>query len=98
MRKLMEYGADKGSIVVNGVCFDNGNGDGSYDVFFSKELPKGFKLIKGVWFDLRDEDLKIWFYDCDSESFMTFTSKQLGCYAVQFSIDENGNFCVVTYF
>ena len=56
MKKLMTYAADKGSCVINGVCIDNGVGDGEFDVFFVddvKKVNRPVKIIDGIWFDLR---------------------------------------------
>ena len=58
-KPLMEYAADKGSCVINGIAFSNEIGDGEFYVFFDKKLPKGFKLIENVWIDLRECNIKI---------------------------------------
>lgn len=43
MKTLMTYIADKGSVVINGICFSNGIGDGEYEVLFTNEKTRGYK-------------------------------------------------------
>lgn len=52
MKSLMTYACDKGSIVINGICFSNGIGDGMYEVMYANEKPNDIKEI--AWIDLRD--------------------------------------------
>lgn len=57
----MNYIADKGSVVVNGVCFSNKYGDGMFGVYFTPKKPKS----SNIWIDLRDTPkVEIWEYDC----------------------------------
>ena len=93
----MDYIADKGSCIINGVGFNNGYGDGKFRVFYSDTLPDGFKMFEDVWFDLREDCLEIWEYDCDKSKTMVFSSGDLGCDAVRFAY-KNGDICIVKYF
>ena len=36
MKILGNYGCDKGSLVVNGICISNGTGDGEYDIYCAR--------------------------------------------------------------
>ena len=95
---LCTYAADKGSLVVNGVCIDNGVGDGEFNVYYAESLPDGFSPLGEFWFDLRDADIDIWAHDCNCGTDVhTFTAEDLAD-AVIFSKDENGNFCLIKYF
>lgn len=99
LRFLTTYEADKGSFVVNGVALHNGVGDGQFDVYYSETLPEGYEKIGGVWFDLRECNLIIWLYDCcGGKDFVEYTKEQLGCEAIEFAKDINGNICIVKYF
>lgn len=102
MKKLMSYAADKGSCVVNGICIDNGVGDGEFDVFFVddvKEANRPVKIIDGIWFDLRFKDIRIWTYDCNrGGDYKTFTENDLDCKAVLFGVDEFGCVFLIKYF
>ena len=53
-KHLMNYIADKGSVVVNGVCFSNGHGDGMFGVYFTPEKPK----YSNIWIDLCVGEIK----------------------------------------
>lgn len=97
MRQLMNYYADKGCCVINGVGFSNGFGDGSFEVFYSEKLPKGYSIIEGVYFDLRDVRIVIWEYDCSDKDTKVFSGKELGCNAVRVS-KNCGDICLVKYF
>jgi len=97
MRKLMDYYADKGSLVINGVGFNNGFGDGSFEVFYSETLPRGYEIVNNVWFDLRDVRLIIWEYDCSDKDTKVFSGTELGCKAVRVATNC-GDICLVKYF
>lgn len=101
MRKhLMDYIADKGSVVVNGVCFSNKHGDGVFGVFFTPEKPKS----SNIWIDLRDTPkVEIWEYDCccDGEKprVRIFTSADFdNAMAIDLQIDDEGNLIISKYF
>lgn len=99
MKHLTTYEADKGSFVVNGVAFNNGVGDGQFDVYYSEVIPEGFEKIEGVWFDLRECNLIVWLYDCsEGKDFTEYTKEQLGCEAIEFAKDKDGNICLIKYF
>ena len=99
LRFLTTYEADKGSFVANGVAFNNGIGDGQFNVYYSEYLPEDFTKWDGIWFDLRECNLVIWLYDCcGGRDFVEYTKEQLGCEAVEFAVDRDGNICVVKYF
>lgn len=104
MKHLMNYAADKGCVVVNGVCLSNGVGDGVFGVYFrkDKELHSA-----SIWIDLRDSlKLEIWEYDCILEHKgeieprkKIFTSKDFdNAEAVALSIDDEGNLIIDKYF
>lgn len=97
MRKhLMDYVADKGSVVVNGVCISNKHGDGMFGVYFTPEKPKSSNL----WIDLRDTPkVEIWEYDCCCDSVRTFTSADFdNAMAIDLQIDDEGNLIISKYF
>lgn len=97
MRKhLMDYVADKGSVVVNGVCISNKHGDGMFGVYFTPEKPKSSNL----WIDLRDTPkVEIWEYDCSCDSARTFTSADFdNAMAIDLQIDNKGNLIISKYF
>lgn len=96
---LCSYSADKGSCVINGLCVENRFGDGTFDVFFADKLPDGFDEVNAIWFDLRDDNVKIWKYDCDKKlGVKTFTKKSLGCDAIKIANSSGGDICLVKYF
>ena len=97
MKQLMEYSADKGSCVINGIGFNNGFGDGTFEVFYSETLPKGYKIVDGVWIDLRDYNIIIWEYDCNDRDVKMFSGKELGCQAIRVAVNC-GDICLVKYF
>lgn len=66
--RIASYGADAGSLVINGIGFNNGFGDGGFDVYYVDRLPQGAKLIDNVWIDLRNGyDVVIHSYDCNKK-------------------------------
>lgn len=74
MKSLMTYACDKGSVVINGICFSNGIGDGMYDVFFNDDM-KPIDIKEIAWIDLRDcHVVNIWESDCNAASARPFTS------------------------
>lgn len=97
MRQLMSYSADGGSCVINGVGFQNGFGDGTFEVFYSETIPKGYKIIEDVWFDLRRVRLVIWEWDCSDKDTKVFSGKELGCQAVRVAVNC-GDICLVKWF
>lgn len=104
IKRLVSYEADAGTCVINGIGFNNGTGDGGFDVFYADRLPRGAKLIKDVWIDLRnDYPLIVHTYDCNrkGEEFspnITIDRKQFGnTQALQVAID-NGTIYLVKYF
>jgi hypothetical protein len=101
MEKIGTYGCDKGSLVINGICFSNGIGDGDYDIFYEKDptaIPSNFKKFDGVWVDLRDADLEIWELDCDKNSKKTIiTATSINADALEI-YRYNGDILLVKYF
>ena len=102
-KHLMNYIADKGSVVVNGVCFSNGHGDGMFGVYFTPEKPK----YSNIWIDLRETPkIEIWEYDCIMEHkgetkprVQTFTSADFeNAQAIDLQIDSKGNLIISKYF
>lgn len=89
---LGTYICDKGSAVVNGVCFSNGIGDGEYDILFASAKPENVKTL--AWVDLRDgvDVLKVWKFDCRPESEQSFSGADFDdAQAVEFGFDDAGN-------
>lgn len=101
MEKIGTYGCEKGSLVINGICFSNGIGDGDYDIFYEKDpinIPSGFKKFDGVWVDLRDTDLEIWEFDCDKDCNKTLiTAEKLDAEAIEI-YKYHGDILLVKYF
>lgn len=100
MENLMDFSCDKGSLVVNGICFRSG-GDGQHTLYYCdgiNKLHKNFKIIDNVWVDLRDTDLVVQVYDCDTNNTVKYTKEDLGCLAIQIAKDKFGNYCFVRYF
>lgn len=74
MNKLMTVCADKGSIVINGICFPLNGSDGTFDVVFTDKRPSDVQ--EQAWIDLRDCPLvAIWESDCNPDSGHTFTAQ-----------------------
>lgn len=88
---LMNYMADKGSCVINGIAFSNGVGDGSYDVVVSNEKPANVEEV--AWVDFRDKDeIGIWAYDCDPSSVYWYTSTDFyNAEAIGIGVGEDGD-------
>lgn len=91
IRNLMRYTADKASVVINGVSFSNGIGDGEFGVFVCNKRPDG--MTEKAWIDLRDaQEIKVWRYDCNPDDFRICTSKDFyNAKALGFGFDEDGN-------
>lgn len=103
MRHLMNYIADKGSVVVNGICLSNGYGDGMFGVLFDEKKEFSSK----IWIDLRcTPQLEIWEYDCILEHKgetqprkKVFTSKDFdNAEAVSLSFDDEYNLIISKLF
>lgn len=94
MRNLMTYVADKGSVVINGICFSNGVGDGAFEVVFFNKRPSDVKEI--AWLDLRHMSfIEIWQFDCDPSRTETFQSVDFdNAQAIGFGIDGGGNLII----
>lgn len=100
MKNLTYFTCDKGSLVINGVCFRAGN-DGEHKLYFCDDinkLHKNFEIVRAVWFDLRDTNLYVQLYDCDKMQIIKLDKEYLDCLAVQIAKDHKGNFCLVKYF
>lgn len=91
---LMTYKADKGSVVINGIAFSNGFGDGAFGVIFEKSKPAGIEPIG--WVDLRDvKEISIWEYDCVPNSAQKFTAKDFdNALAIEFGFDADYNLVI----
>lgn len=104
MKKLLSYIADVGSLVINGVYFNNNVGDGEFDVYFLNNPKPGLKKIEGVWIDLRNNNtITINQYDCDNFTTpkynrYTFTRQDLNCQALELYRDDEGNIYFIKYF
>lgn len=92
--------ADKGSVVVNGVCLSNGIGNGMFGVYFTNE-----QRHSKIWIDLRvTPQLEIWEYDCIAQGETKprkkiFTSKDFeNAKAVNLSFDDEHNLIISKYF
>lgn len=96
--------ADVGSLCINGIKFGNGIGDGVYMVYYAETLPDGFDLVYGdVWIDLRDTDLRIWHYDCETSDDDCCISRNdddcpINANALQVARNKYGDICLVKYF
>lgn len=74
MNKLMTVCADKGSIVINGICFSLNGSDGTFDVVFTDKRPSDVQ--EQAWIDLRDCPIvAIWESDCNPDSGHIFTAQ-----------------------
>lgn len=103
-KRIASYEADAGTCVINGIGFNNGWGDGGFDVYYTDTLPKSAKLIKDVWIDLRNGyPIVIHTYDCNekdnefSPNIIIPRSKFGSAEALQVAID-NGTIYLVKYF
>ena len=91
---LMTYKADKGSVVINGIAFSNGFGDGEFKVIFVDIKPRNIQ--PNAWIDLRDvKEISIWEYDCDPKSAQKFTAKDFdNALAIEFGFDADYNLVI----
>lgn len=91
---LMTYKADTGSVVINGIAFSNGIGDGAFGVIFEKSKPANIEGI--AWVDLRDvKEISIWEYDADPKSAQKFTAKDFdNALAIEFGFDADYNLVI----
>ena len=56
-------------------------------------------MFDNIWFDLREDVIKIWTYDCnEGKEFTQITRYDLNCMAVTFGRDINGNIYFIKYF
>lgn len=94
MKFLMTYIADKGSVVINGICFSNGIGDGIYKVMFDNAKPDDTKMVAEI--DLRDcPAVDIWLSDCDSSKAVQFGARDFyDAQAIGFGFDGGGNLII----
>lgn len=106
MKKLLcAYGADAGSVVINGISFNNGLGDGFFKVYYSDKLPKGVKVMPDyVWIDLRNNyPITIHGYDCNENGEeiypnYTFTKKDFKGADALCVVRYGGDIYLVKYF
>lgn len=97
MKHLMKYVAETGCIKINGVLFENWVGDGIFSLYFSENLPEGFRRIRRVLFDLRDgEKLRVNFVDAGCSEIKDFYEKDLSG-LLTLAVNDNGDFCLVKY-
>lgn len=103
-KRIASYEADAGTLVINGIGFNNGWGDGGFDVYYVDELPKGAKLIDDVWIDLRNNyGVTIHTYDCNTKgeeyapNITIPRSKFVGADALRVAY-KNGTMFLVKYF
>lgn len=67
-KRIASYECDAGSCVINGIGFNNGWGDGGFDIYYTDTLPKSARLVDGVWIDLRNNyPVVIHSYDCNTK-------------------------------
>ena len=94
MKTLMNYAADKGSVVINGIYFNNGIGDGVYSVIFADKRPENIQAA--AWVDFRDcKNITIWCSDCDSSTSYTFDRWAFDrANAIEFGFDKSGNLVI----
>lgn len=94
MRKLMNYVADKCSVVINGIPFRNGIGDGVYEVLFANEKPVDIEPI--AWVDLRDcPAIHIWCFDCSPDKNVQFTASDFdNAQAIEFGFNSDGDLII----
>lgn len=94
MQKLMTYIADKGSVVINGICFSNRIGDGEYEVLFANEKPADIKPI--AWVDLRDcPAIHIWRFDWSPDKNVQFTASDLdNALAIELGFNSDGDLII----
>ena len=60
MKKVGEYGADKGTFVLNGIGFSNGFGDGSFDItLMERNTTERFteKMFAGLTSEIQQKTL-----------------------------------------
>lgn len=104
MKTLGTYICDKGSLVVNGLCIRNGIGDGEFNIYYFEDEDdaklNGFEEVSDdFWIDLRNSDVKIWEYDCDSKcEKITLTQNAINAKALKLFRNEEGDFAFVKYF
>lgn len=106
MKALGTYICDKGSLVINGLCISNGVGDGEYYIYFFEDKDDAkLKLLEfeevsnNFWIDLRDCDVEIWRYDCDSNcEKITLTQNAINAEALKLFRNDEGDFAFVKYF
>ena len=91
MKLVMTYGCDKGSVVINGISFSNGFGDGEHGVYFTEEPPTRCHEVGFV--DFRDvAKIEVWKHDCDPKSGIKLGREVFNwCQCVSFGFDKNGN-------
>lgn len=103
MKHLMIYSADVGSLVINGIWFNNGIGDGVFDVYYSQDLPEGYTYINDCWIDLRVmSDIIICATDTDRNKYHRITPERLDPdfppQALRVARNNCGSMCLVKYF
>ena len=104
MQILGEYACDKASMVINGICFSNGFGDGEYTIYYCDNIEEaqkeGFKdLSNSVYIDLRETDIYIWSYDGDKNCEKTkITKENINAKAVMIFKNNKGDFALVKEF
>lgn len=98
LKDLMTYQAEGGSLVINGVGFGNGVGDGEFYVFFANDLPSGFQYVSDCWIDLRVSKLEIWQRDWERTPRIFNHIDLENATAVRIARNDTGDFCIVRYF
>lgn len=76
MKKTFTFESDAGSLVINGVGFSTGGGDGSFDLILTDEADARLEYMdwkEAAWIDLRllrssGRKLEMQTYDCNPES------------------------------
>lgn len=104
MKILGEYACDKASMVINGICFSNGFGDGEYTIYYCDSIEEAENnefenLSNNLWVDLRETNIYIWSYDCDNNcKKIAITKENINAEAIMIFKNNKGDFALVKEF
>lgn len=94
MQTLMTYITDKSSVIINGICFSNGIGDGEYKVLFANEKPVDIEPI--AWVDFRVcPAINIWRFDWTPDKNVQFVAIDFdSANAIGFGFNSDGDLII----